>query len=417
MNKARKRRGLGVAFTLAAAGALAMATPTVASATASRADAPTAGPPCTVSASQVTSTARTLQIGGVIIAAGTSSTCEDPPPPPEPAYNGTPPILFHGIPPTANCVPGTVCDDGDIMSTRETGPVVIVPIFWAPPGYSFTSAYENIIDDYIRDVAEASGQLTNVFSVLTEYYGNNGTMQYRFQAAPPIDVSNALPTGPDTCTVSAADTAGIYNDGSGYTACLDDDNLQAEVNTVTAAYGLPHNLNHIYELFLPKHIESCFNSGSDATNNECTINNEPTAAYCAYHSTSASAAVYTNLDYPIYDSPTGFTCGTDARFPTEESPNGNPDADTEVSPLSHETSESITDPDTETGWYDSTGNEVADDCAYIFGATGGTAGQLYNQTIEGQHFITQEEFSNRVFARTGGHEGCVQNWLQEFPGA
>ena len=318
-------------------------------------------------------------------------------------------------PPTKNCISGTVCDDGDVMSTRATGPLVIVPIFWAPSGYSFTASYENVINEYIRDVAAASGQLTNVFSVLTEYYGNNGVINYRFRAGPSLSATNAFPTT-GNCTVSAADTSGIYNDGTGYTACLDDNNLQAEVDTVTAAHGLPHNLSYIYEVFLPKHVEGCFFPGSDATNNFCTINNEPTAAYCAYHSTDNNAAVYSSMNYPIYGSATGFTCGTEARFPVEESPNGNPDADTEISPLSHETSEAVTDPDTETGWYDSTGNEIGDDCAYIFGATGGTAGHLYNQTINGQHFITQEEFSNRVFSRSGGTEGCVQSWLQEFIG-
>ena len=83
--------------------------------------------------------------------------------------------------------------------------------------------------------------------------------------------------------------------------------------------------------------------------------------------------MYANMSYPIYASPVGFTCGTDARFPVIESPNGNPDADTEISPTSHEVSEAITDPDTETGWYDSTGNENGDDCAYIFGRTRGAA--------------------------------------------
>jgi hypothetical protein len=409
MRKAHRGLGLAATLVLGAGGLLVMVTPTVASA------APTAAPPCTISQAKINNTARSMGIGGVIVAQGTSSTCEDPPPPPEPAFNGTPPLLFNGRQGPADCT-FSPCDDGDLMSTRATGPLVIVPIFWAPSGYSFTSSYENIINEYIHDVAAASGQLTNVYSVLTEYYGNNGSVQYRFQAGPSIVATNPFPTTGD-CTVSAADTKGIYNDGTGYSACLDDNNLQAEVDAVTASHGLPHNLNHIYELFLPKGVESCFLPGSDATNNECTINNEPTAAYCAYHSTDLNSAVYSNMDYPIYDSPTGFTCGTDARFPTEESPNGNPDADTEISPLSHETSEAVTDPDTETGWYDSTGNEIGDDCAYIFGATGGTPGALYNQTINGQHFITQEEFSNRVFARSGGHIGCVQSWLQEFPGA
>ena len=412
MRKARRGLGLGAALTLVAGGLLAMMTPTVASA---------ASGSCTVAGAQVNSTARSHGIGGIIAPAGTSSTCQDPPPPPEPAFNGTPPLLFNGRPPVCSFSP---CDFGDVMSTRSTGPLVIVPVFWTPPGYSFPASYENIIDSYIRDVAAAaSNRLTNVFSVLTEYYGNNGTINYRFQAGSPIYANNS-PTGTG-CTLAAKDTTGIYADGSGYNACLDDAQLQAEVDTVTATYGLPHNLNHIYELFLPKGIESCILPGettSGANGQACTVNNEGpaptgTTAYCAYHSTDLNRAVYANLDYPIYDSATGFTCGSNLTFGVVESPNGNLDADTEVSPLSHETSEAVTDPDTETGWFDSTGNEIGDDCAYIYGATRGTAGALYNQTINGQHFMTQEEFSNRVFARSNGTIGCVQSWLDEFPGA
>ena len=96
-----------------------------------------------------------------------------------------------------------------------------------------------------------------------------------------------------------------------------------------------------------------------------------------------------------------------------ESPNGNPDADVEISPTSHEISESITDPDTATGWYDSSGFENGDECAYVFGQTQGSAGHLYNQVINGLHFLTQEEFSNRDFAITAG--GCVQSASAEAP--
>jgi hypothetical protein len=409
MRKAHRGLGLGAALALVAGGLLAMVTPTVASA------APTASPPCTVSASQVQNTARSVGIGGVIIAAGTSSTCQDPPPPPEPAFNGTPPLLFNGRLGAGSCQ-ASPCANGDVMSTRQTGPLVIVPIFWSPSGYPFTAAYENLINQYIHDVAVASGRLTNVYSTLTEYFGNNGSIQYRFRAGPSIIATNPFPTT-GNCTVAAADTSGIYKDGSGYTACLDDNNLQAEVDTVTATYGLPHNLSYIYEVFLPKHVEGCFFPGSDATNNVCTINNEPTAAYCAYHSFDNNRAVYSSMNYPIYQSATGFTCGTEARFPTEESPNNNLDADTEISPLSHETAEAVTDPDTQTGWYDSTGNENGDDCAYIYGATGGSPGHLFNQVINGHRYITQEEFTNRVFERSNGTIGCVQSWLDEFPGS
>jgi type II secretory pathway pseudopilin PulG len=412
MTKARKRRGLGVALILAAAAALAMATPTVASATPS-VSATSANPPCTISANQVISSARTQGIGGVIVAAGTSSSCQDPPPPPEPAFNGTPPLLFHGSPPTSNCF-FSPCEDGNVMMTRETGPLIITPIFWDPPGHPMSFAYKAIITSYLADVAEASGRDTNVFSVLNEYYGNNGQIHYNIDLTFPVNDTNPLPA--NGCTLEAVDTSKIYADGSGYNACLDDDQLQAEVNSVTAQHGLAHNLSHIYVLYLPKQVESCFLPGetTDPSDGQaCTINYEPTAAYCAYHSEDPANAVYANLAYPIYNSPVGFTCGSDARFPVVESPNGNPDADTEVSATSHEVSEAITDPDVQTGWYDSTGNEIGDDCAYIYGATNGQPGRLYNQTIFGQHFLTQQEFSNRVFNASGGKAGCVDSQRAE----
>ena len=52
-----------------------------------------------------------------------------------------------------------------------------------------------------------------------------------------------------------------------------------------------------------------------------------------------------------------------------------------------------------TGWYDTSGFENGDECAYVFGATRGTAGALFNQTINSHHYIIQEEFSNLDFPR------------------
>jgi hypothetical protein len=112
------------------------------------------------------------------------------------------------------------------------------------------------------------------------------------------------------------------------------------------------------------------------------------------------------MAYPIYESDTGFTCSSDAIYPTVQTPNHNADADTEISPTSHEIMEAITDPDTSTGWYDSSGFENGDECAYVFGTTQGPAGRFYNQVINGHRYLTQEEFSNRDFFATGG--GCLQ---------
>jgi hypothetical protein len=410
MSKARKRRGLGLALVLGVVTAFAMAAPMTASA------APTApvAPPCNISVQQVASSGHGHHLSGVIVAGGMSSNtggCHKPPP--EPAFNGTPPLLFNGAGGAADCV-FAPCDNGAVMMTRSTGPLVVVPIYWNPAGSTMSASYKNILTSYVRDVAKDSGGTQNVYSVANEYFGNNGQIHYDIRLGPVLTDTNPITSG---CTLEAADETGIYADGTGYSSCVDDAQLQAEVDSVTAANRLPHDLSHIYVLYLPKGVESCFLPGettSVAPNGQfCTINHQQTAAYCAYHSTGVNNAVYANMAYPIYASPVGFTCGSDARFPVIESPNGNPDADTEVSPASHEINESITDPDTETGWYDSSGFENGDECAYIYGSTRGAPGGFFNQVINGGHYLTQQEFSNKVFNGSGGTVGCVPSQSAE----
>ncbi len=308
------------------------------------------------------------------------------------AARGHPPLIWHG---------------GPVMGTPSTRPVVVTPIFWQPAGHRMDGKYESIITAYLAGVAHDSGLHTNVFSTLNEYYGSNGTISYQVQLGTPIVDNNRLPA--DGCTVASSDTANIYADHSGYNACLDDAQIQTETNNVISARNLPVDLGHMYVLFLAKHVESCFFAGSTTTSdNFCTINHQPSAAYCAYHNENTSGSpIYSNMPYPIYASAVGFTCGSDARFPVVQTPNHNADGDTEVSPTSHEIMESITDPDTVSGWYDARGYENGDECAYVFGPTLGKTGQAYNQVINGHHYLTQEEFSNLDFANTG--LGCLQS--------
>ena len=269
--------------------------------------------------------------------------------------NGGPPLIWWG---------------GPVMASSTSSPIVVTPIFWNPSG------------------------------------GGHPT---------------------SGCTVASDDTTNIYADGTGYNACLDDEQLTNEIQRVIDAGGLPQNdYSHIYVMFTPKHVESCYYAGSTLTSsNGCTINHHPSARYCAYHSMMgtnwpAYGTIYANMPYPVYHSPVGFTCGTDAGgHGTIESPNFNGsatsmDADVEVSPLSHEVMESITDPNVFNGWFDAIGNENGDDCAYVYGNgtwtdMGGTPGRFYNQTINTHHYITQEEFSNADWFHTNGTGGCVRS--------
>jgi PKD repeat protein len=108
---------------------------------------------------------------------------------------------------------------------------------------------------------------------------------------------------------------------------------------------------------------------------------------------------------------------------SSQAPNGDAAADDQVSMVSHEANEAITD--AFGAWVDSTGAENGDQCAFVYGlplgATGG-AGTAYNQVIGTGKYYTQGEFSNADYAQnlgevttTGGTfvSGCVQS--EELP--
>jgi hypothetical protein len=348
------------------------------------------------SASTVSGPSRVGRIGGIVHPQRTSSGCVGAEPLnaglEAPYFAGAnPPLLFHG---------------GPMMSTQATGDqVVVTPIFWEPSGFAFTSTYKTIITTYLNDLAADSGKVSNVFATMFQYSGSNGPINYRMSVGTPIDDTTAFPA--DGCTLQSNDSTNIYSDNTGYSHCLDDAQVQAEMNAKVAANNLPSDLGHLYVMLLPKHVESCFNPGSTATSaNGCSLNHQPSAAYCAYHSQAANGSVYANMPFPAYQSDTGFSCTEESLGGGIQAPNGDTDADVEISPLSHEMAEAITDPDVSTGWYDSLGNENGDDCAYIYGALSGLPGAHYNQTVNGHHYLTQEEFSNADFV--ADVSGCLQ---------
>src|SRR5258708_5294795 len=139
MKNAHKRWSLGAALLLVAGGLLAMATPRAASA----APSPNA----------CSQQPRAGHIVGIVHALRPCSS----------NATGTPPLIFHG---------------GPVMMTPSTSPLVVTPVFWSPSGHTMSSAYTSLILTYLNAVAAASGQNTNVFSVLNEYSGSNGQIHY-----------------------------------------------------------------------------------------------------------------------------------------------------------------------------------------------------------------------------------------------
>lgn len=389
----RRRVAATTALVLAAFGLMGATPPSSQASTQGPSQAPTQQ---ACPSSHLSGTTRVGRISGIARPLVVGAHCASSSAGAQSVYPGSPPLVNHG---------------GPVMSTPSAGDkVVVTPIFWAPSGYSFTNAYKHVITTYLADLAADSDKTSNVFATTFQYSGSNGAINYRMTAASPITVTTSFPTA--GCTTN---TGAVYGDSSGYTTCLDDDQIISRTNAVLTAHGLTRDLGHLYVMFLPKHVESCFLPGNPV-NQQCSINPTASAAYCAYHSAfdPSGASVYATMPFPVYHSPTHYSCTTEnlGGTSTIQAPNGDKDADVEVSPLSHEMAEAITDPDGN-AWYDSSGFENGDDCAYIYGTLSGTDGGLWNQAINGHHYLTQEEFSNADF--NAGHEACLRSMPPDVP--
>jgi hypothetical protein len=280
-----------------------------------------------------------------------------------------------------SCTPPLIYGGGKVAGTAaKPGDTTVYPVYWAPSASSYSPNYETIMDGFLKNVAAASGSTTNVFSVLTQYHGTSATpTAYNVHFGAHIDDTTAFPAS--GCPVL-----------TGYTACLSDAQVQAELTKIITAQSLPVGTDHIYSVFLPPGVDTCFSQTA------CNDND-----FCGYHSAmtvNGTQVLYSNEPYPDLQG-----CNTG------QSPNGNAWADTAVKTESHELSEAITDPFGD-GWIDPAGNEIGDECSQSYGAPSGSTNAaapsttMYNQVIGTGKYYLQTEFSNSDYA-ANNKNGCV----------
>lgn len=264
---------------------------------------------------------------------------------------------------------------GSIMTPPTAPYVLIYTIFWAPPALqsgnpaSFSATYggpQTLIAAWLPE--------HGLFNIATEYYQTVGsTTSYIAnlggRAGFAID-TNPLPAS------GCQDTAVPVK-----TDCITDAQLTAEIQKVMAANGWTPGINKLYMVFLPKNLGTCFDSAST----QCAY-----TQFCGYHSyfySSGQPVVYSNEPYGNADH-----CWTGL-----VSPNNDVEADSAVSVATHEIMEAVTDP-LLNAWFDSSGNEIGDICAWNFGNltwTGnGAAAPNANQMYNGWYFTMQQEWSN-----------------------
>jgi hypothetical protein len=265
----------------------------------------------------------------------------------------TPPLTYHG---------------GPIMQS-----VAIYTIFWIPPTLQDGSA-----------TSVSSKYISVLNAMLPDYTGHgidNNNTQYYQGTSPKTYVKNIGHFG-GTFTDTSAYPASTCNDPIGGTNCITDPQMQAEVAKVIKARGWPNGgLSNIYFLFTSSGEVSCF----DSSNADCAYNQ-----YCAYHTNTTGTPVIIYANEPYGDP-------NFCQNPGVPSPNGDVFADTETTSTSHELSEAITDPEPNTGWINSAGNEIGDLCAYNYGPNTYDLGKA-NQSWNGHPYEVQMEWDNHMSA-------------------
>jgi hypothetical protein len=289
-------------------------------------------------------------------------------------------------------------------------------VLWTPPGESVPASSESLVERFMSDAAADSGRSSNVFGVLRQYYDRAGFADYR-QA---FDPSRQVVV--DSRPYPPRDTTFCPDVSASYPTCISDVQIQSELQRLVAADRLPTagpaskpelSANApIYFVLLPSDVTLCRVFAS-----LCAAK---TASGCAYHSYFDDSRKDVVLYAPILTLCHATFAGIGGPkiyqvdgHPLVQEPNGEI-ADTLLTPVSHELSETTTDPlnPFASAWLSSTSIkfEVGDVCggfgspdpakglnpnAYL-PTLGGNAGAatLFDQLINGHPYYIQSEWSN-----------------------
>jgi hypothetical protein len=252
-------------------------------------------------------------------------------------------------------------------------------IFWQPAGapLPFDPGYASLIIKFLGQVAADSHKTINVYGLSGQYRDAGGPAAYASTYGGAVVATDPLP--PNGCTEQPPPPAGS---GPGWSVCLDDAQLQAEVRQVVQADHLPNTNTDVYFLVTPNGLGSCQFSGPTY----CALGgHDDPGSYCGYHSaTPGGQIIYAVIPYNALPG----HCQSDNPRPNSST------ADPAISTISHEHNEIVTDPMGD-AWVDGTGAEDGDLCITSFGPTlGGSGSTGFNESIHGGHYYLQDEWSN-----------------------
>ena len=157
-----------------------------------------------------------------------------------------------------------------------------------------------------------------------------------------------------------------------YGTALTDANIQSIVADAINSGALPKNTNAVYFVLTSQDV--------NATSGFCT-------QYCGWHDHATLSG--SDIKYSFVGNAARCITSCSAQ---SSGPNGNAGADGMASIIAHEFEEASTDPDLN-AWYDSSGQENADKCAWTFGTQSTAAnGSKYNVTLGGKQYLIQQNW-------------------------
>ncbi len=262
------------------------------------------------------------------------------------------------------CSPPLVYNGGPVADTSGPNGFTVIPIFWAPQGYTYPPNYVKAVSGYIKNLAAASGQTSNVVSIAREYFQKTSSgkvnLRYRITAGH-ADRRRRIPIRQAAASSQMQRLQSVRHrrtaPGRSWSQGI-------------AASGLPTGLSVFYPVFFPSGVETQDRDGSNFRQH----------FYCGYHrsyGTGANVVLYGNE--PLE------TSGCDGG----QTPNGSVVIEGAISVFSHELLETMTDPADQPAWVDASGSEIADICASYYGTPLGStdpnnAGSTqYNQVVNG----------------------------------
>jgi PKD repeat protein len=300
-----------------------------------------------------------------------------------------------------------VPDNGDV--DYHGGPVLHTTkpylVFWDPSGTGVAASTQAVLKRYLSDVSTDGGETDDTYGVGRQYYDTTGFAD----AGQSFDATTQAIS--DTQAYPAQDT-GNCPTVAGYSTCVSDAQIEAELTRLIAADSLPTGIGAgapLYFVVTPPTTDVCFDAA------DCANTTSPNG-FCAYHSSyddGPNDVIYASIPLSILAT-SAKSCQDDNTTALQE-PNGDV-GDVVADDLSHENNEAITDP-LGNAWYDTSSQQEAADNCEAYGATadpaagfspdayipiGGDAtpvppasyGTLYDQSINGGHYYTQTLWSN-----------------------